>query len=163
MPVYYIETSALLKKYRTEKGTDAVEELFQEKHENDRFVTSYLTLLESVSVVTRMFKSGSFSRRLYQATLGNLERDSSRLMSLDSVSDAVISEAIKQSMTHALRAPDAIHLASALRISSASNEKIYFLCSDTRLKTACLSSGLLVLDPEDPGSVDDLRRWRAVA
>ena len=40
MAVYYLETSALLKRYRTEKGTDLLDELFDSKQESEIFTTN---------------------------------------------------------------------------------------------------------------------------
>ena len=46
MPVYYLETSALFKAYRTEVGSPVVRELLNQAQEQDRFYTSFLTVLE---------------------------------------------------------------------------------------------------------------------
>jgi predicted nucleic acid-binding protein len=160
--VYYLETSALLKKYRTEKGTEVVEELFTKKGETEAFITSYFTVLEVVSVATRLLRAGILTRGLYRAILGNLERDTREVILLQSTSDAVISEATKQSMNYALRAPDAIHLATALRAKNATNEPLYFLCTDVKLKRACEGCRLAVLDPEGTDSMDALKSYRSI-
>jgi hypothetical protein len=38
--MFYLETSALLKKYRTESGTDVVRELFEWKSDAEAFISS---------------------------------------------------------------------------------------------------------------------------
>ena len=45
MSIYYVDTSALVKKYRTERGTDVVAELFGDRVGTDVLLTSYLTVL----------------------------------------------------------------------------------------------------------------------
>ena len=47
MPVFYLDTAALLKRYRTEKGTEVVAALFSDRREDDVFVTSQLKRLGS--------------------------------------------------------------------------------------------------------------------
>lgn len=162
MPVYCLETSALVKKYRTERGTEAIAELFQNKQESDVFVTSYFTVVEITSVTTRLFRAGALTNQAYQVIMGNLSRDMKETVRLQSVSDSVLSESIRLTQDHALRAPDAIHVATALGLRAGIRGRpFYFLGSDARLNTACHSSGLLVLDPEGSNSVEALRNFRS--
>ena len=162
MPVYYLETSALVKKYRTEKGTEVVAELFQHKQRSDVVVTSYFTVVEITSVATRLLRAGALTNRAYQVIMGNLSRDMREAVRLHPVSDSVLSEAISLTQNHALRAPDAIHVATALDVrAGVSVNPFYFLGSDSRLNTVCRSSGLVVLDPEGANALDALRNFRS--
>lgn len=65
MPMFYLETSALLKKYRTERGTDVVRELFEGKSDAEAFITSYFTVLEVISVARRLLAAATLNRRLH--------------------------------------------------------------------------------------------------
>jgi predicted nucleic acid-binding protein len=162
VPVYYLETSALVKKYRTERGTEVVAELFQHKRGSDVFVTSYFTVVEITSVATRLLRGGALTSQAYQVIMGNLSRDMRETVRLHAVSDSVLSESIRLTQDHALRAPDAIHVATALGVRAGiPGHPFYFLGSDTRLNTACQSSGLLVLDPEEANSLEALRNFRS--
>jgi hypothetical protein len=161
VPVYYLETSALVKKYRTEKGTEVVAELFQHKQESEVFVTSYFTVVEVSSVATRLFRAGAVTAQAYRVIMGNLARDMREAIQLHSVSDSMLSEATRLTQEYALRAPDAIHLATALGVRAAIGSVLFFLGSDARLNAACENSGLLVLDPEEANALDALINFRS--
>ena len=162
MPVFYLETSALVKKYRTEKGTEVIAGLFQGKREAEVFVTSYFTVLEITSVATRLLRAGTLRTRTYEVILGRLSQDVRGTIRLQSVSDSVLSEATRLTQVYALRAPDAIHMATALSVRATTHdEPFYFLGSDARLNTGCENSGLVVLDPEDTDSLNTLRTYRS--
>ncbi len=143
MAVYYLETSALIKRYRSEKGTGVVDGVFEDKLEHDVLTTSYFTVLEVVSVATRLLR-GSFIRLgSYRRLLATFMRDVREVMVLQPVSEPVLSEAIDLTMTHGLRAPDAVHLATAVSIRvSLSELPLVFVASDARLKAAAEASGL---------------------
>lgn len=161
MPRYYLETSALVKKYRTERGTEVVAELFEGQLESEVLVTSYLTVVEVTSVATRLFHAGALSRRAYRVILGNLSRDVGETIQLQSVSDVILSDAVALAENYALRAPDAIHLSTARRVRGAfPDEPYYVVGSDARLKAACEGLGLVVLDPEAPDSLAVLKSYR---
>lgn len=49
MPVFYLDTSAIIKRYYLEQGSDIVDELFEQPLPGDGFHTSFLTLLEVAS------------------------------------------------------------------------------------------------------------------
>jgi predicted nucleic acid-binding protein len=159
--VYYLETSALMKKYRIEKGTDLFVELFENKTDSETFITSYLTWVEVTSVATRLLRAGALTEDAYRALLANLAKDLEEAIELQSASDSVLSEAVQLAMSYALRAPDAIHLATALRARAAIPvEPFYSVASDARLNAACIDSSPLVLDPEADNAINILRAQR---
>ena len=48
MPIYYLDTSAVMKRYIPEIGSDVVEELFEELTNSEVLTTSYLTVLARI-------------------------------------------------------------------------------------------------------------------
>src|SRR5438552_15678664 len=58
MPVFYLDTSALVKRYRSEAGTDVVEQLLKNPRPEDRFFLSFLSILELTSGILRLAKAG---------------------------------------------------------------------------------------------------------
>lgn len=162
MAVYYLETSALIKRYRSERGTEVVDEVFEAKAEYDLLTTSYFTVLEVSSVATRLLRGSIIRMGSYRRLLANFMHDVREVMVLHPVSETVLSEAVDLIMAHALRAPDAVHLATALSIrASLSDMPLVFVASDARLKAAGLASGLPVLDPEEPQAMDVLGSFRS--
>ena len=52
MTVFYLDTSAIVKRYRTEKGTEFIDRLFKEIETSEhRLATSFLSVLEFVSAL----------------------------------------------------------------------------------------------------------------
>ncbi len=161
MAVYYLETSALLKRYRAEKGTELLDELFNHKTESEVFTTSYFTVLEVTSVATRLLRAGNINRRAHQQLLGDFALDMRQLIMSQPVSQGALNQAVNLITGYALRAPDALQLATAIVLrSSVPNQPFYFLCTDARLKAASEASGVPVLDPEAANGVDMLRGYR---
>lgn len=164
MAVFYLETSALLKRYRTEKGTELLDELFEGKQESEIFTTSYFTSLEVTSVAARLFKAETITKRSYHQLLGRLSQDIRRLVILQPVSDFILSEALNLIMDYTLRAPDAIQLATAYMVKSTIvGQPLYFICADAKLRGACVSSELTALDPESADSVKVLKSYRNIS
>ncbi|HAV10660.1 MAG TPA: hypothetical protein DCX22_03470 [Dehalococcoidia bacterium] len=162
MAVFYLETSALLKRYRTERGTELLDELFNSKRDYEILTTSYFTSLEVTSVATRLLKGETITKRSYQLLLGHLSYDMRQLVILQPISDFILSKALNLIMDHTLRAPDAIQLATACMLKSTIvGQPLYFICADSKLRGACADSDLTVLNPESPDSVKTLKTLRS--
>ncbi len=58
MAVFYLDASALLKRYRTEKGTEIVDDIYDGRGEQHIILTSQLTCIEVESVAARARKGG---------------------------------------------------------------------------------------------------------
>src|SRR5262245_63859774 len=67
MATFYLDTSAVLKRYRTETGTDVVEELYEGRASQDSLITSLFTCLEFESVVIRALKGKLLTQEAYDA------------------------------------------------------------------------------------------------
>ncbi len=61
MTVFYLDTSALVKRYKTEAGSAAVDHLYENLPVGSHLATSFLTVLEFVSAIRRLLKSNSIS------------------------------------------------------------------------------------------------------
>lgn len=56
MPLYYLDTSALLKRYRTENDTRVLDALFSARTRDELLITSHFTAIEVESVAARALK-----------------------------------------------------------------------------------------------------------
>jgi len=158
MTVYYLDSSALIKRYRDEKGTEVLDALFENKNNSEAITTSLFTVLEITSVATRLLRANNISQSAYGQLIGEISKDFNQTIVAQSISDTTLSEAIALITAYGLKAPDAIQSASALVVrSKLTGQDVYFLCSDSRLNAACISEGLLVLNPESDGSINALR------
>lgn len=162
MAVYYLETSALIKRYRSEKGSGVIDEVFDGRSDDDVLTTSYSTVLEVPSVATRLMRARIIRPESYRHLVAGFIGDVRETMVLQPVSEVALSEAIELIMGNGLREPDAIHLATALGIRvSLLDVPLVFVGSHQRLTAAAEASGLLVLDPERREASDILGKLRS--
>jgi len=64
MTIFYLDTSALVKRYKTEEGTDIIDYLYDKLPKGHSMATSFLTVLEFASAIRRLLAEGKqdFSR-----------------------------------------------------------------------------------------------------
>jgi hypothetical protein len=126
-----------------EKGTEFLDVLFRDKREFEVITTSLLTFLEVTSVATRLRRAGNISQNANSHFIAELSRDFKQTIIPQSITDASLLVAIDVITGYGLRAPDAIPLSSALSIQAQfSDQAVYFVCTDAKLKNACISRGL---------------------
>jgi len=160
-PIYYLDTSALVKRYKTEQGSETINELFNGKSPDEVFVCSQFAAVEIEATLSRALKAKLLNRRAYAAILGRLAEDLSETIMMHPVSSAVLSHATELARRYALRAGDAVHMATALRVRRAALMGIIIVASDDELLDAVKSEGLEGLDPRRPDATEHLRRLRS--
>ena len=84
MPILYVESSALVKRYIPEKGSDFMDELFDRRTGSLYLVTSILSALEHKSALTRLAKNGNINEEDKREALAEFWRDR-RLFSYDCI------------------------------------------------------------------------------
>lgn len=157
MTVFYME-SASLKRYRTESGTAVVNQIFAGRQ------TQTISLLPSCCQsklrppLTRAVKGRTIGERARGAILRNFVNDLQSMLVIP-ISISLANEASEVAREQALRALDAIHLATALRVAVASPDMLV-VASDKDLVRAAKSAGLVVLDPEADGAGEQLAKLR---
>ncbi len=164
MPVFYLDTSAIVKSYHSEQGSEVIDELFENSVPEDQFHTSFLTLLEGISGIERLGDSGQLERALVESALARFRRDIFHRFHLWPISNDIIAQAASVVGQYKLRSADAIHLATALSISSlVPDSPVILISSDRRLIRSTQAAGLPVLDPTDSGALAQLRQFRSHA
>ena len=151
MAVFYLDTSAILKRYRREQGTEVVDRLLLNPAPEDRFYTSFLSALEVRSAISRLVRSGQLNQSLGEHSLARFHEDTHRDIRLWPLDNSMLSAALTVADRHGLRSGDAIHLATAeviFRLTSESDK--VFVSSDRELLEAAVDSGMEVLDPQNP-------------
>jgi hypothetical protein len=160
MPLYYLDTSALLKRYRTEEGTDVLDAMFSDQRRDESFITSHFTAVEVESVAARALKGRLLNRKAHGVLLAMFASDLEDLLIVLPLSTALLSEAASVARQYSLRAGDAVHLASALRGKQAAAEEIVFVASDKELVEAPRSAGFAILNPENEDALATLSSLR---
>jgi predicted nucleic acid-binding protein len=147
---YYLDTSALVKLYHQEAGTDQVEALFTQT--GNSLIISELGAVELYSTVARKTRTGEITEDAFEEVCKNFDDDCNRRFVVTPLSVTVSQKAKELLRKHgkvkALRALDALHL-GAFSIAL-SGEPLIFVCSDNRLLEIAALEGYAVLNPEDP-------------
>jgi predicted nucleic acid-binding protein len=163
MPAYYLEPSAMFKRYRREQGSEVVNELFEKRTPDEHFATSYLSALEVRTVAARMQRGRLLRPSQYRRLLAQFATDLARVHLLP-LEDTVVDEALDLIPDHALRAPDALHFATALRVlGTAGTGEFYLVSADREIGEAARRYPVQVIDPEDAGAMDQLHTIRQSA
>ena len=159
MPIYYWESSGLVKRYKPEIGTPVVYELFDGRGPGEDFATSYITEVEATSVLAREHRGGHLTNTTYREMRALLREDLAERLRVLPVSNSLLSAATELASEFTLRAADAIQLATALFL----HEQTPSLClvsSDRRVNEAASARRLRILNPENPSDINPLRQRR---
>ncbi len=115
MAVYYLDTSAILKRYVLETGTAWVQSVTAPSARNSLFVVR-ITLAETIAAITRRERGGTISRLDAATALADFQLDFARQYRIVEVSAGLVAEAATLARRHALRGYDAVR--SRLRSKS---------------------------------------------
>jgi predicted nucleic acid-binding protein len=147
---YFLDSSALIKRYVAEQGTAWVRAIAQPSAGNT-IVVAPVTQVEVFSGVSRRKREGVVAVRTAQAIRLLLNRHIQREYMVVELTPPLIQRAQDLLDAHPLRAYDAIQLASALiansRLAAARLTPLVFVSADTRLLTAATAEGLAFDDP----------------
>jgi uncharacterized protein len=147
LALYYLETSALVKLYVREPGTDRVLALAIRPSEN-RLAILALAQVEFRSAVRRREKNGEIPPPVAGQLLGAFERHLEGRFLVQKVTDFVLDTASVLVDRYALRAFDAVQLAGyAVLKSTPGSDVPVFVCSDQELMAAAQQEGAAILDP----------------
>lgn len=128
---FFIDTSALIKLYHEENGTDRLSRLINS--EDPVIVISYLTVIEMVSALAKKVRTGEIDGHIFNEAVSNFENDVSNF------EVTVINETIKRhassllktvGMQRGLKSLDSLQLVSAL---AASEPPDLFIAADSIL------------------------------
>jgi predicted nucleic acid-binding protein len=139
----YLDSSALVKRYVDEPGSDAIDRLLAEQ---PHAATSRLTYPEIVSALNRKQRAKDFSRRVLGELIGSFESDWGKLFVLE-FGEELLPSVKNAVLKHSVRGADAVHLASAMWLRSALKEDVVFACADAKLLAAARAERLLAFEP----------------
>ena len=142
----YLDTSALIKLYVEEEGTEQVVEATQDAADG-RVIIVDLTPLEARSAIRRREREGDISAADADRVLRQIENDCSMSFLTQPSTSAVMEEAARLIDRHPLRAYDALQLAGCLVVRDGMPGPVTFVCADTRLCDAARHEGLEALNP----------------
>ena len=124
MASYYLESTALVKRYVVETGTAWVRGLSAPTAGNALFIAQ-ITGVEAVAAITLRARRGATSPGDAIAAIANFRRDFVLGYFAVPVTLAVIGRAMDLTETHGLRGYDAVQLASALQVRRCAGQVAY--------------------------------------
>ncbi len=130
--ICYLDSSALVKRYVTEQGSEEVHRLIET---SELLGTALLTRTEVVAAFAKAVRVGALSEDSATEARKRFEGDWNDLVRL-AVAEGIVSRAADFAWSHDLRAYDALHLAAARSLADLTGETLLFATFDRRLWTA---------------------------
>jgi predicted nucleic acid-binding protein len=144
MPWYFFDSSALVKAYRREEGTQRVIDFLASP---DLLVVARLAHVEVTSAIVRRGREAGVPPEAWAVALEQLDRDIAQSFGIVELSPSVLMRAVSLSRVHRLRAADAIQLACALQAREEEGQPFTLVGSDQELNSAAAAEGFAVIDP----------------
>ena len=148
MAFYFLDTSALVKRYILETGTRWIQSLTAPNASNAHFVAR-ITLPETVAAITRRERGGHITPSNAATALTDFQHDFAWQYRIVDISARLIDDAAVLARTHALRGYDAVQLAAALEVRS-QIPSLVLVSGDGNLNSAAIAEGMAVDDPNAP-------------
>lgn len=146
--MFFLDSSALVKLYVEETGSERVESLLAAEPAGSA-VISRLAVVEAASALTRRMRKGDLTAESLAGVLRLLDSDVQRRFRSIEIGGATIARALQVIDRHALRTADAIQLACALLAAGdargGGDETV--VSSDRELNAAAEREGFRVVNP----------------
>jgi predicted nucleic acid-binding protein len=148
LALYYLETSALVKLYVYESGTERLLGLTA-SDAGHRFAILSLAQVEFRAAIRRRQRSGEIANNVADELIDIFRRHVEGKFVIQSFSDSLLDVALALVDSYGLRGYDSVQLAGYLVLRSISGaEEPTFVCADKVLLSAARNEGCPVLDPE---------------
>lgn len=148
MTIYFSDTSALVKRYLNETGSQwVIKQLLPSARAT--IIISELTLVEMFSAIEARKRNSEITITNAFLLEGSFLLHSQKEYLIIPLNSTIIEDARVLTTKHPLRAADAIQLASASHALRILRTTMIFVCSDKRLGDAADAEGFKVEDPND--------------
>jgi predicted nucleic acid-binding protein len=149
---YYLDTSALVKRYALEIGTAWVRALTDPSAGNDLF-TVRIAGPELIAALARKVRTGELAPTDASRASANFRLDWAGDFQVIEVNEQVALRAMDLAETHGLRGYDAVHLAAALEVNARrlrfALAPLTFVSADAQQVLVAIRVGLPAANPND--------------
>ncbi|MBI4685129.1 MAG: type II toxin-antitoxin system VapC family toxin [Nitrospirae bacterium] len=142
MPLYFFDTSALVKRYHIESGSEKVNEIFN--NPDGVFIVTSLTVTEFVSAFARKLHEKVISEDDFRFCLSEFAKDIISLFWIIDLERSHINKSISLIIKHNLRTLDSLQLSAFLDLSSLNP---IMITSDEALFDATVKEGFSAIKP----------------
>ncbi len=147
MALYYLETSALVKLYVYELGTEHLLDLTSSEA-GHRFAILSLAQVEFRSAIRRQHRGGEISGSEADGLIESFRQHAEGKFIVQPFTDSLLDVALALIDGYPLRGYDAMQLAGYMVLRSISGaEEPIFVCADKTLLSAARNEGCPILDP----------------
>jgi uncharacterized protein len=150
MAAYFVDSSALVKRYINETGSQWILNLCNPAS-NHEIVIAAIAGVEIIAAITRRAKGGSIDLEDAAALCDQFRIDLETEYQVIEISDRIIASAMNLAQAQGLRGYDAVQLAAAYAVNSLCIENglpcVTFVCADNELNEAAMREGLKVENP----------------
>lgn len=152
MTIYYLDTSALVKRYVNESGSEWLRAQLMAQPQPTVIIVD-IGVVEMISALNRRRREKTLTLSEYQKIRDAFQSDCLNEYSIINIVDNLVVQANQLLEAHPLRAYDAIHLAAAIVVNrqlvSNNFTPLTFVSADNQLNDAASIEGLLVDNPND--------------
>ena len=145
--IYFCDTSAIIKLYHAEIGTDCMESIFGDNQCS--IMISELTLVEFDSSVLKKVRTGDITGSAKNEAMKNFKKDCRDKFLVNPLDSRIIRSAKKLINKYgnklSIRTLDALQLGSCI---VEEQEGLHFVCADVRLNKICKLEGVSAINPE---------------
>jgi uncharacterized protein len=149
--IYFCDTSAIIKLYHAELGTDCMESIFGDNQ--CAIMISELTLVKFDSSVAKKVRTGNITDSAKNEAIKNFKKDCQDRFLVNPLDSGIVRSARKLINKYgnklSIRTLDALQLGSCL---DEEQEGLHFVCADSRLNKICKLEGVSTINPE---TIDD--------
>src|SRR3954453_13349316 len=151
MASYFIDSSALVKRYVQETGTRRVRSLTRRNRHNHIYLAR-ITAVEVTAAVARRRKGRALTSPKASSILYRFRKHFAGRYTVIEITPALLDDATRLANTHDLRAYDAVQLAVAIEVNriyrTAGSATVIVVSADQALNAAATAEGLTVEDPK---------------
>jgi len=150
--VYFLDASALVKRYAVERGSAWVESIANAKSDNV-IAIAQVTLAEVAAALASKLRGQFMTGDEFERAVEDLLHDAFESFTLIEVDQQVVMRAVAVVRRQSLRGYDAIQLACGLMLNdtliAAEELPLIFVTADKTLLSAAQAEGLQAEDPND--------------
>ena len=150
--IYFLDSSALIKRYVVEIGSPWIKTLTDSQTGNSLLVVR-ITWVEVLSAFARRQREGGITAAEVAALIQKFRSEFNSRYRVIEVDGALVERAGELIVQYPLRAYDAVQLASALRVQSVltsmTETQLIFVSADNRLLDIAQSAGLVIDNPNN--------------
>lgn len=150
MAVYFVDSSALVKRYINEVGSSWIDNLLSQS--SNEVLIAEITQVEVVAALTRRGRGAGMTPQTASQACNRFRAHTSSKYQLVSLGQ-IIRNAVLQAEVHALRGYDAVQLATALEANKVALANglspLTFISADNELNKVAQIEGLMVDNPNN--------------